>query len=304
MGSNRRALRQVLRWAVSIALLGFALYLLDWTSLVASAQRLTLGTLVLAVLLACVPMLASLARWYLLAGGAGGWFLCSARYLYANLVSAASPGSVGGDIYRFFAFRDTARDSISLVAILLRERLFGLISMLVGLLIGATITQYVEVRAQQPLTLALAFAAAAGLAALTLLPRIARYAPESWRDGLRTALAVKPSRKDAALLGWSLAALLLWTLAVQFIATRLGLWTPWPVLLVIVTCVELARFVPVTIQGIGVREGAFATLSGAFGYPLEAAFVVGAVAYAALSLSLVVTGALGALMLARRDPRS
>jgi hypothetical protein len=93
-------------------------------------------------------------------------------------------------------------------------------------------------------------------------------------------------------------------LAVQFVATRLGLPIPWPVLLVIVTSVELVRFVPVTIQGIGVREGAFATLAGAFGYPLEAGFVVGAVAYAALSLSLVVTGALGALMLARVDSRS
>jgi len=48
---------------------------------------------------------------------------------------------------------------------------------------------------------------------------------------LRAAFAISTSARDAALLGWSLAALALW--------------------LVAVTTVELVRVIPVTIQGIG-----------------------------------------------------
>jgi len=47
---------------------------------------------------------------------------------------------------------------------------------------------------------------------------------------------------------------------------------------------------------------AFATLCGAFGYAHEIGFVVGAVAYLALSVALVVTCAIGALMLALKAP--
>jgi hypothetical protein len=56
------------------------------------------------------------------------------------------------------------------------------------------------------------------------------------------------------------------------------------------------------VQGIGLREGAFATLFGLFGQAHEDGFVLGAIAYIALSLSIVVTGTFGALMLARLKP--
>jgi len=59
------------------------------------------------------------------------------------------------------------------------------------------------------------------------------------------------------------------------------------------------RIVPVTIQGLGLREGAFAALLGLSGYAPESGFVLGVAAYLALSAALVLTGALGAAMLAR-----
>ena len=297
-------MRQALRWAASIALLGLALALLDWPSLANSTQKLTFGMFALAVLLACLPGLPLVARWHGLTAAEGGWYASSARYLYANLLNSVSPGNIGGDVYRFFAFRTAQRDGATLVALLVRERLLGLASMLTGLVAGALAMLATPGHPQQWLVSSLALGAAVGLAALLLLSPIVERVPvpEPWRAHLRAALAIRTPARDAALLGWSLAALALWLVAVHFVATRLGLDIPWAALLVVVTTVELVRVIPVTIQGIGLREAAFATLCGAFGYPHEIGFVVGAVAYLALSVALVATGAIGALMLALRAP--
>ena len=51
----------------------------------------------------------------------------------------------------------------------------------------------------------------------------------------------------------------------------------------IATSVELVRIVPITISGIWLREGTFATLFGMFGYAPESGFVLDAAAYVALS---------------------
>jgi uncharacterized membrane protein YbhN (UPF0104 family) len=295
-------MRRSLRLYASVALLAFALYLLDWTSLVASTAKLTAGVLSVAVLLACAPTVPLVARWYLLARGAGGWYACSARYLYANLLSAVSPGSIAGDIYRYFAFRDRERDGATMIEILVRERIFGLMSMLIGLCVGAVGMQIAGGHGQQWFVSTLAIAAACGIVALLSLPGIIHHMPDSWRGGLQAALAIRTSRLDTVLLALSLAAVALWVLAVQYVATRLGLQLSWSMLLVIVTSVELVRFIPVTVQGIGLREGAFATLFGLFGQAHEDGFVLGAIAYIALSLSIVVTGTFGALMLARLKP--
>jgi hypothetical protein len=299
-------LKTALKWIASLALLGAGLYFLDWPSLAAAAAKLTPWAFLAAVLLACAPVLPLLARWHSLSGGAGGWYLCSARYLYANLLSSVSPGSVGGDLYRFFAFRSAEKTGATLAAILVRERLLGLTSMLVGLLVGVAALELAGTYPGQSVARSLGLAAAAGLAALLLLPALlGRISiPEPWPGHLQAALSIGASRRAALLLGWSLVALALWLVAVQFVAGRLGFQIPWPLLLVVVTSVELVRFLPITIQGIGLREGAFASLLGMFGYAPESGFVLGAAAYLALSVALVVTGAIGAIMLARqRQPQ-
>jgi len=294
-------MKTALKWIASLALLGASVYLLDWHSLVALTAKLSPWAFVAAVLLAAAPVLPLLARWHSLTGGGEGWYFCSARYLTANLLSLVSPGSLGGDVYRYFAFRTAERTGASLVAILLRERLLGLTSMLVGLSGAAAMLELTA--APQPFTRSLGLLAAAGLATLLLLPALlGRFSiPQPWSAHLRTALSMGASSESAHLLGWSLVALGLWLVAVQFIAVQLGLEISWLVLMVVVTSVELVRAVPLTIQGIGLREGAYAGLLGLFGYAPESGFILGAAAYLALNLALVVTGAIGAVMLGRRD---
>ena len=294
-------MKTALKWIASLALLGASVYLLDWHSLVALTAKLSPWAFVAAVVLAAAPLLPLLARWHSLTGGGEGWYFCSARYLAANLLNLVSPGNLGGDVYRYFAFRTAERTGASLVAILLRERLLGLTSMLVGLSGAAAMLELTA--ASQSFTRSLGLLAAAGLATLLLLPALlGRLSiPAPWSAHLRTAFSIGASSGTAHLLGWSLVALGLWLIAVQFIAVQLGLEISWLVLLMVVTSVELVRTIPLTIQGIGLREGAYAGLLALFGYAPESGFILGAAAYLALNLALVVTGAIGAVMLGRRN---
>lgn len=294
-------MRPWLKWGASLGLLVAAFHLLDWRSLVESATRLTPWVFVATVILASTPMVPLLVRWYFLADGEGGWYACSARYLYANLLNAVSPGNLGGDAYRFFAFRTERRSAMALVAILLRERLLGLASMLIGLLAGVVGMQIAGTGPGQGIWRTLGLASATGLAALFMLPWLVRRVPvpARWHGPAQAAIAVGTTRNNAALVGWSLLALALWIAVVAFVAARLGLDVPWHVLLAIATSAEFIRIVPVTVQGLGLREGAYAALFGFSGYAPEAGFVLGAAAYLAHSVALVLTGGIGAAMLAR-----
>jgi glycosyltransferase 2 family protein len=299
-------MKTALKWIASVVLLGASVYLLDWRSLVALAAKLSPWAFVVAVFLAATPMLPLLMRWHSLTGGVDGWYFCGARYLSANLLSLVSPGNLGGDVYRYFAFRTAERTGAGLIAILLRERVLGLTSMLVGLSGAAAMLQLAGAHTGQSFAQNLGLLAGAGLGALFLLPTLlGRFSiPDRWRSHLRTAFSIGASSGTFRLLGWSLVALGLWLVAVQFVAVQLGLEISWLVLMVVVTSVELVRTIPLTIQGIGLREGAFASILGMFGYAPESGFILGAAAYLALNVALVITGAIGALMLGRRDTRA
>jgi hypothetical protein len=62
--------------------------------------------------------------------------------------------------------------------------------------------------------------------------------------------------------------------------------------------------VPVTIQGIGLREGAFAYLLAFLGHSPEQSYVVGLAAYLALSVSIVLCGPIGQLLMWRARAES
>lgn len=89
----------------------------------------------------------------------------------------------------------------------------------------------------------------------------------------------------------SFAALAIWIAAVNVVATSLGLGLTLTMLGMVVILTELVRLVPISFQGIGVRELTFAFLAHLAGAEMETGFLVGTLAYLALSISLILSGA-------------
>jgi glycosyltransferase 2 family protein len=61
----------------------------------------------------------------------------------------------------------------------------------------------------------------------------------------------------------------------------------------VVVIVELLRLIPVTVQGIGVREAAFAALFALVGQDPASGFVISAVCFVLLNVATLVVGLAG-----------
>jgi len=84
-----------------------------------------------------------------------------------------------------------------------------------------------------------------------------------------------------------------WCLMVLLIARDLGIDIQVPAILMICTMAELVRLIPLTVQGIGVREGTFAMAFVLVGQSAESGFAVGVVAYLLVSLADILIGFIG-----------
>lgn len=295
-----------LRGAVSVALVALALFLLDWHTLAGIAGRTSLASFAAAVVLVLASFVFLALRWLMIVAGAVSLPLREHMrvYFHASFFNSFTPANIGGDVYRATALKRHAPGLGALLLALLRERLFGLLSFLVGYAacLGAfRLARPAGYGGLDPLfTLALVPVLAAVLALTASAPLIRRVLAMRWvsaRARLRRvledvarAMVLHSPAEFLVLLALSALALLAWIGAVGIIAANLGVVLALPLLGAIAVLTELVRLVPVSLQGIGIREGSFSVLVGLAGGSPESGFVLGAWSYLALSLALLACG--------------
>lgn len=308
--------RTLIQGAFGLALLAGAVAMLDTAALVDGLGRLgpaAMGACIL-VLTVEYPLLG--LRWYYMARHAVPLSRREQmrRYLLACFLNTFTPGQLGGDVYRYWSLKDTASSRAALLGLLLQERLLGLVSYL-AFFLACFVADRLSGR---PLgeggwvLLVMAGVAGSGLAALPLAApaaRLLRHLPVGgrWTAAViavgEEAARLGPPRRFIVLMGLSLAGGCgLWTLGTQVVAWDIGATADFAALGMAATLADIVRLIPITVQGLGVREGAFAFVFGALGYSPAEGFLIGAVAYAAGSISLVLCGVIGRLLPAEADP--
>lgn len=228
-----------------------------------------------AVAMLAVAMFLSALRWKLVLGRQSPSTLTLWRYyLIGWFFSLFLPTSVGGDAVRAVAVgRSTASAGAALSSIVL-ERLLGVAALAFYLLLGCLAAPALIAGtlggAQLNLSPAkLAAAGAAGvvvLAALGVVARRSRRLAAAVGDALRlwNQFRRSPLALSAALLV-SLLVQAVYILVWYELALSFGLRVPFVAFLLFVPFVSLAAMVPVTLSGLGVREGAWALLLAPFG---------------------------------------
>lgn len=307
---------RLLKYAASAALLGLALWLLDWSALRRSIALLNpglmCGLLGLCLLSYCIMAL----RWQIMVQPiAPRRALEHLRiYLYANLLNSLTPANLGGDAYRVMQLKAETGTTRVLVVVV-QERIYGLLGYL-GLYLGCWLAAktggdgahaalrglfaWVAVGSAGALAGALALVLLRGglerrLSALeTRLPRLALV--------LRAALCMDAG-VFARALALSLLATAVWVSVYWLAARGLNLPLSWPELGMLAILVELVRLVPLSVQGIGVRESAAGFFAATLGAGYEAGFLMAAVCYLLNSVAMLLTGCVGAGM-ARRGSRN
>jgi uncharacterized protein (TIRG00374 family) len=310
------ALRTWLKAAISIVLLAIALYFLDWRALEAALGRLTPQVALAATLICLLHFFIIGWRWYVIIAPTTPLpFRGHLKvYFYSSFLNLITPGNLGGDAYRLLALKPAAGSGWPVFSALIQERVIGLFGYLMACAISWLGLRWLDPdwlarhRLLDALGLAMAIAVGAGLPAYAIF----RRRRTAWRKKTQTiknehvrrfltALFDERASGSAGLVALSLLATFLWLATVECVAAGLRAEVPWLPLGLIVVLVELIRFLPISIQGIGVREGAYAWLFGAAGLSPEAGFLVGGISYLVLGLTLVLTGALSLLIPAPRD---
>lgn len=251
-------LKNLLRILVSGLLLAGLAWRMDWRQVAGVFAQLRLELWLAAVAVFLLTQFVSAARWSILSTPLGlrrpfrqfvGFYFIG---MYFNLVL---PTSVGGDVVRgWYLERHTGRRRTSFLSVLI-DRLSGLV-VLIGLAAAATLLSPVPLPIWIPLSVA---AAAGGIGTgLLSLPYLARrrFLGDKFAALAGELRAALPSLLWPAPVALSIMVQAANVLLVWLLGLGIGLEVPGGYYWILVPMVSLLTLIPVSINGMGVREAA------------------------------------------------
>lgn len=280
-------MKRWLRIALGLGLLGFLVSRTDLGELDVRWDATMLLAVAAGIVLLAAAQALSAMRWRVLLGpSAPGLGYLYRLYLIAAFFSLFLPTAVGGDAVRAAAATQSMADGGKAVGTVVADRVLGVVALAAYLLVGLALVggpaglglgQMVGGK-----TIGAAGAALAGLGLLGWLfrSRLGRLFDFGRRVGAALLeLAQSPHQLVLGLLlGFAVQTAYLF--AWLALAKGLGLAVPTASFLVTVPLVSLSTMAPITLSGVGVREGAWILLLRPYGVP----------AANALALSLVYFG--------------
>jgi uncharacterized protein (TIRG00374 family) len=294
---KRPSLGGLVRIVVAVALTA----LVFWKSHPAEVWRALTetrpGPVLIAVLLVLADRTLMAYRWLVLlrpfSGPGGPRFGAVMRIFFVStFVGTFLPASVGGDAVRAYALAKEGVDATASVASVLRDRMLGVLSLLVMAVVGLLFARQM---AHDPLVLtalavtALVCAATAAVVfsqrADAAVQRIAGWLPWERARGLAarllSAVQIYADRHGdlANVLAGSIGVQLLRIVQAFFLGLALGINQPLTTYVAFIPLILLVMLLPVTINGLGTSQLAFvwafaqAGVPGAQAFPLSVLFV-------------------------------
>ena len=217
--------------------------------------------------------------------------LAKNAHLSSNLYNLITPANLGGDAYKFIYFKEEKPLKITLKIIL--ERIYGVIVLL-------SLTTFCFLQVKENLNLELV-----GTFGLPLLPMflflIACIAilisifKETVIDSLKEIKCFidKGLGTQLFILFYSFMNLITWSLSIYVLNLSFGINASYMEILFVCMVVELIRYIPISFQGIGIRESSFVLFMVGFGYEPETSFSLALISYAILTMSTLLLGLLG-----------
>jgi glycosyltransferase 2 family protein len=299
---SRQTLMLVARVSVSVGMLGFLLTKIAGTDSpeLPEFTASTAGWLVGAALLTLLGIVLSAVRWRVVLRALGQEARLRqllGHYLAGQFVANVLPTTIGGDVLRVSRLsRDSGAPPASFASVVL-ERLSGWLVLpvitLVGLLVNPGL-RHLGRATQVALSLA---AGTLVLLALVLLVVFAhRFGDMDNERGWRRFLAAvslglhrlrENPRQAAGVLAAGFAYQLVLVAAAVMAAQAMGIDAAGPTALAaFLPAILIAQVLPISISGLGVREGLFALFLHPLGVPTEQAVALGLLLYL---LNLVVS---------------
>jgi uncharacterized protein (TIRG00374 family) len=297
---------KILRLLASLAIVGVLALRVDWGQVGSAFADLQWSWWLFALALYLATQIVSALRWRLLAGAVGlrgraGSFITD--YFVGMFFNLFLPTSVGGDVVRAWRLAKRSREAetpggrLNAVLSVLADRVSGLI-VLIALACVATL--FCPVPLPAPVigsVLALGIGAVLGLASLpvlrrVLLPRLRVALPkldgpleklQRMADGAALTLG-----NPSVLLGGTLLSLVIQAanvVVVWMVGCGLGLEVPLLYYGVLVPLVTLLTMLPVSLNGVGLREAGYILFLNPLGVEAARAVTLGLLTFAVYTLA-------------------
>lgn len=315
-GTRRVRLLVAAKLAVSSILLYWILSRANLGEIIAAAASASIPLLLFAYSLDFVGLLISSTRWRGLLRAQDvdvPWGFLVKSYMVANFFNNLLPSTVGGDASRAYDSYHAASRTADAMASVLVDRLLGLLALVLFAVVSMPFAR--ELTADLPALSVwialggmglLAFVWVVFFGGASVLGRLAGPLPGPIRRiATRVSAAFAAYRGRHGVLGvaFALSVLLQANVVLYFvlIAAAMGLPVPTVAFLLIVPLATFVMMIPVTINGIGLRENVLALFLAVYGVGNSEA-----VAFAwLLYLGGLIQGVLGGVVYAmRRSPQA
>jgi len=273
----------LLRLTVTVALIGFLLRSLDFGAVTEALTQIRWELLGLALAVYLVSQLVSSRRWAQLArplgfSATGSRF--ATLYFEGMFFSLCLPGSIGGDAVKAFRLGENSSRRILAGCTVLADRFLGLLALTSIGAIALVVKAYgVETPWVWGAALLGLLAPVTGLQlGGRLIQKIhgSRFLLSRFFEKIS---ALQPYWHQQSVLikgfGYSLLIQLLNVLTVAMLGQSLGIQLPAIAYFVAVPLVSLASSIPISVNGIGIREGGFVWLLAAYGLESNHAMILG-----------------------------
>lgn len=289
---------------IAAAFLLLFYFLVDFEELKSSLSETDIVAFSMAVGVIFVIRLLMSLRWKILLGSRS-IPLSMAESVYINLVSHSVgflfPGGVGADIMRGHHAYQKSKDVMSIANTLLFDRVLGVISMIVVALSACTVVLLQGMQVPEVVSwvftacLLLLLAIPAGyVCLLKLKASLFAFSPSGGRmewllNKVYALLEIKQITPKllGGIMTVSLVMQLLRAVLFCFLFQSLALDVGFVYVLAFTPIVFMVMLIPVTIGGLGLREGAIYALFFSVGVGLEQSVAVGLLFYAAQVLMVV-----------------
>ncbi len=215
----------------------------------------------------------------------------TAYYFIGMFFNLLLPTSVGGDVVRAWYLDAGAKRRLAAFASVLLDRLNGLAVLIVLAVLGVFMTQTPLPAWVSWSVFALAALAATGFLALPVLARVP-YLPTVRREQLATVVSViHQPRVLITTTGLSFLVQVANVVLVWWIGLGLGMDVPFAYYWILVPMVTLLTILPLSLNGMGVREGGTVLFLSPLGVPQETALTLAFLWFAVFGIASLMGGA-------------
>jgi glycosyltransferase 2 family protein len=306
-------MKRLLKVSFAVGLIWLLLGQIDLRALADAFTMFRWWSIVVAVALFFASCAVAASKWRLLWDKATWWEMLLANFA-SQFYSMILPGQLAGEAVKTFKVGRRFRDTSGVAASVVVDRVTGLVGLLVLACVGALLSSSSIARAAiYPLllaTVALAgvlyalawpFVLKAAVSALTRVGGSSRWLASASRKMVAfvtawASLLARPGRMLVAI-GLGIVFQVLCVCINVVVAADLGIGVAFYDWCWILGLVSVAVLLPVTVAGIGIREGVYAGVLSLLGVPLEQAIAISIVVF---GISLV--GALIGGLVELRSP--